>query len=202
MPAARYAVAIAAAFFLQDQLEVAKDDVAHQVFLATLGQSTLVVLTSVAGGRLSDRTGRRKTFVLTTAALYGASLLVVAGPPTVGVFLIGMTLSGLGFGIYLAVDLALVADVLPDPDTVSKDLGCSTSKARCRSSCPRPSLPRYSHLVAAATACCTPRGGWVRDRQWRRHPAGQGRPVTGLGSSWSSSASRTAARRLFTPSLP
>ncbi len=34
-----------------------------------------------------------------------------------------MAIAGLGFGVYLAVDLALVADVLPDPDNAAKDLG-------------------------------------------------------------------------------
>jgi MFS family permease len=33
-----------------------------------------------------------------------------------------MAVGGLGFGLYMAVDLALVADVLPDSDT-AKDLG-------------------------------------------------------------------------------
>ena len=31
--------------------------------------------------------------------------------------------TGLGFGVYMAVDLALVADVLPDTDDTAKDLG-------------------------------------------------------------------------------
>ena len=34
-----------------------------------------------------------------------------------------MAISGLGFGLYIAVDLALVADVLPDRATAAKDLG-------------------------------------------------------------------------------
>ena len=38
-------------------------------------------------------------------------------------YLVGMALSGLGFGLYFAVDLALVADVLPDKENVAKDLG-------------------------------------------------------------------------------
>src|SRR5438128_2036167 len=38
-------------------------------------------------------------------------------------FLVGLAISGLGFGIYAAVDLALVADVLPSKDNVAKDLG-------------------------------------------------------------------------------
>ena len=34
-----------------------------------------------------------------------------------------MAVGGLGFGLYAAVDLALVADVLPNPADVAKDLG-------------------------------------------------------------------------------
>jgi MFS family permease len=34
-----------------------------------------------------------------------------------------MAVSGLGFGMYMAVDLALVADVLPNRDNAAKDLG-------------------------------------------------------------------------------
>ena len=38
-------------------------------------------------------------------------------------YLVGMAIGGLGFGIYVAVDLALVVDVLPDKDNAAKDLG-------------------------------------------------------------------------------
>jgi len=38
-------------------------------------------------------------------------------------FLVGMAIGGLGFGVYTAVDLALVVDVLPDEDNAAKDLG-------------------------------------------------------------------------------
>jgi MFS family permease len=71
---------------------------------------------------LSDRVGRRKIFVLTAAIVYGLALLVVAGATSFNGFLVGMAIGGLGFGMYVAVDLALVADVLPNKDN-AKDLG-------------------------------------------------------------------------------
>ena len=38
-------------------------------------------------------------------------------------FLVGTAISGLGSGMYVAADLALVVDVLPDRDNAAKDLG-------------------------------------------------------------------------------
>lgn len=38
-------------------------------------------------------------------------------------YLVGMAIGGLGFGMYMAVDLALVAGVLPDKDNAAKDVG-------------------------------------------------------------------------------
>jgi MFS family permease len=111
------------AYFLQDHLGIAKHDVPHQIFLGTLVQSVVVVAASLLCGRLSDRTGSRKAFVMSAAVLYGAALCVVASATSVNGFLVGMALSGFGFGTYLAVDLALVVDVLPDPDSAAKDLG-------------------------------------------------------------------------------
>ena len=46
-----------------------------------------------------------------------------------------MAISGLGFGMYAAVDLALVVDVLPDNDNAAKDLGVFNMAGRSPS-CP------------------------------------------------------------------
>ena len=45
--------------------------------------------------------------------MYGLALFVVAIASNFSGFLVGMAISGLGFGVYAAVDLALVVDVLP-----------------------------------------------------------------------------------------
>ena len=55
--------------------------------------------------------------------MYGLALFVIALASDFNGFLVGMAISGLGFGMYMAVDLALVADVLPDKDNAAKDLG-------------------------------------------------------------------------------
>jgi MFS family permease len=111
------------AYYLLAQVGVRKRDVAHTIFLGTLTQSAVLVATALITGKLSDRTGRRKIFVLAAALVYGLALFVVAGAGDVRGYLIGTALGGLGFGMYMAVDLALVVDVLPDPDHAAKDLG-------------------------------------------------------------------------------
>ncbi len=110
-------------FFLLEEVGSAEDDVPRQLFLATLAMSTVVVVASLAGGWASDRTGRRKVFVGAASAVFGLAMFVIATSSSFGGFVVGMAVGGLGFGLYTAVDLALVADVLPDPDSAAKDLG-------------------------------------------------------------------------------
>ncbi len=111
------------AFYLLDKIGSAEADVPRQIFLGTLTQSAVVVAASLIGGRLSDRTGRRKIFVLAASCVYGLGLFTLAIVSNFNGFLVGMAIAGLGFGVYMAVDLALVVDVLPDQDSAAKDLG-------------------------------------------------------------------------------
>jgi MFS family permease len=111
------------AYFLIDEVGVVEGDVAHQIYLGTLVQSLALIITSPLTGRLSDRLRRRKVFVMAAAVIYAAALFVIAGAGGIGGYLFGMALAGLGFGMYMAVDLALVVDVLPDTGSAAKDLG-------------------------------------------------------------------------------
>lgn len=111
------------AYYLLEKIGSAEADVPRQIFLGTLAQSAVVVAASLIGGKLSDRTGRRKLFVLTAAVVYGLAMFVLAIASDFSGFLVGMAIGGLGFGVYVAVDLALVVDVLPDTDNAAKDLG-------------------------------------------------------------------------------
>lgn len=111
------------AFYLLEHVGTAESEVPRQVFIATSVQSVVLVVASLTAGRLSDHTGRRKVFVVVAALTYGAALFVVAASDTFTGFVIGMAISGLGFGTYMAVDLALVTDVLPDPANTARDMG-------------------------------------------------------------------------------
>jgi MFS family permease len=111
------------AYYLLDKIGSAEHDVPRQIFLGTLAQSGVLIAASVIGGHLSDRTGRRKIFILIAATVYGLALFAIAVASNFNGFLIGMAISGLGFGMYGAVDFALVVDVLPDKTNAAKDLG-------------------------------------------------------------------------------
>jgi MFS family permease len=149
------------AYYLLHQLRSAEADVPQQVFLGTLVQSLLVVAASLAGGRFSDRTGRRKVFVVSAAVIYGVALFVVAAASGYNGFLVGMAISGLGFGLYMAVDIALVVDVLPDPSSAAKDLGVLNIAGALPSSVAPAIAPAilalgggsYAVLYAVAGAC-------------------------------------------------
>ena len=111
------------AYYLLEKLGSAEDDVPRQLFLATVAMSSVVVVASLLGGWLSDRTGRRKAFVCAASFVFGLALFLIALASSFNGFVVGMAIGGLGFGLYTAVDLALVADVLPDPASAAKDLG-------------------------------------------------------------------------------
>jgi MFS family permease len=93
--------------------------VANGVLLYTI---TLFIGTAVAGW-LSDKLRRRKIFVAGSTLVFGVGLVILAFADSVTVFYAAEIIMGLAFGIYAAVDTALVIDVLPDPDKPGKDLG-------------------------------------------------------------------------------
>jgi MFS family permease len=111
------------AYYLLRRIGSAEGDVPQQIFLGTTVQAVVIIVASLIGGRLSDRTGRRKIFVMVASIVYGVAMFAIAIASNFNGFLVGMAISGLGFGMYMAVDLALVADVLPDKNNAAKDLG-------------------------------------------------------------------------------
>jgi MFS family permease len=148
-------------YYLLEKLGSAAEDVPRQLFLATLAMSSVVVVASLLGGWLSDRAGRRKVFVASASVVFGLALFVIALATSFNGFVVGMAIGGLGFGFYMAVDLALVADVLPDPNSAGKDLGVMNIAGALPSSVAPAIAPSilalghgsYSALYAVAGVC-------------------------------------------------
>lgn len=111
------------AYYLLNALGSPEHDVPHEIYLGTLAQSVVLVVASPVAGRVSDRIGRRKVFVAVAAVVYAVALVIIATAHGLDGYFLGMAVSGLGFGTYMAVDLALVLDVLPHTGSTAKDLG-------------------------------------------------------------------------------
>ena len=110
-------------FFMQDRLGVPKADAPAAVTTGVLVYTIALVITGWAAGRISDRTGRRKFLVGGSAALFASGTAGLAHASTLTGFYACEVILGLAFGVYVGVDLALVVDVLPNPDDSAKDLG-------------------------------------------------------------------------------
>ena len=113
-------------FFLSDAVHLKETegiDPAFGVLILTGLYAVAVIITSVLGGRLSDRMGKRKPLVIASSVIIALASLILAFAPTWIGALAGAIVLGIGFGAYLAVDFALITQVLPTAMDRGKDLG-------------------------------------------------------------------------------
>jgi MFS family permease len=114
-------------YFLRDRLHYsrlfpghkAEDGLVVLILLYLAG----VVLTAVAGGVVSDRTGRRKLPVMVSGLVMAVAAVMLAVWPSWPAAMAAAAIMGLGYGVYLSVDQALVTQVLPSAAGRAKDLG-------------------------------------------------------------------------------
>ncbi|MFI9781658.1 MFS transporter [Streptomyces sp. NPDC051956] len=128
--ASRFLIVLGSYLFTTFRLLYLQDQFGMSVTRATAVMATGVLVYTIAlmvsaqiAGLLSDRLKRRKVFVFTAAMVFGIGLLLLVEADSVGMFYLAEVVCGLGYGIYMGVDLALVIDVLPRPDDAAKDLG-------------------------------------------------------------------------------
>jgi MFS family permease len=113
-------------YFLRDKVKL----YAHNHIPAATGLLILiviytvcVVLTAIVGGIISDRMGKRKMIVTISGILMGLAALLLTFVENWDASLVAAVLFGMGFGAYLAVDQALITQVLPAAADRAKDLG-------------------------------------------------------------------------------
>ncbi|MBS1699071.1 MAG: MFS transporter [Actinobacteria bacterium] len=99
-----------------------KDPFAVIPLLGILSLAGVLVATAISGP-LSDKVGRRKPFVFGSSLLMAVALVVPWIAPSYGSWMIMTVISGFGFGMFQAVDTALMSQVLPSAKNFAKDLG-------------------------------------------------------------------------------
>ncbi|GGJ37677.1 MFS transporter [Paenarthrobacter histidinolovorans] len=113
-------------YFLADAVRLKEAegiDPEYGVLVVTGLYAVMVIFTSVLGGRLSDRMGKRKPLVIASSAIIAVASLILAFAPTWVGAIAGAMVLGIGFGAYLAVDFALITQVLPKALDRGRDLG-------------------------------------------------------------------------------
>jgi MFS family permease len=132
-------------YFLTDAVKLADPDggLLVMILLYTVG----MIATAMIGGWLSDRLGRRKIFVIWSGVLIAVAATLLGVWPTWPVAMVASVLFGAGYGVYLAVDTALITQVLPTATDRAKDLGViNIASAAPQVLGPAISAPIVTHL--------------------------------------------------------
>ncbi|MGD0863545.1 MAG: MFS transporter [Candidatus Limnocylindrales bacterium] len=82
-----------------------------------------LLVTAIGGGIWSDRVGRRKAFVMIATGIMAAGAVILALFQTWEAAIVAAAVMGAGYGTYLAVDQALITQVLPAAGSRARDLG-------------------------------------------------------------------------------
>jgi MFS family permease len=108
-------------YYLRDRVH--HPDPEQGVLVLTVVNAVMLLATVVVSGVRSDRSGRRKPYVLWSGVLMAGATLMLAGWQTWSSALVAAALLGVGFGVFTSVDFALMTEVLPDAAARGKDLG-------------------------------------------------------------------------------
>jgi len=145
-------------YFLRDAIhysrlfpgQTAADGLLILIVIYTAG----VVLTAIVGGIISDRLGRRKMMVTVAGIVVASAAVLLTFVETWSSAIGAAVLFGVGYGAYLAVDQALITQVLPAARDRAKDLGVINIAIVCPSAigaliaAPLVSLGGYPTLFA------------------------------------------------------
>jgi MFS family permease len=108
-------------FFLKDAVHYPDPDTGLLIMMGLYGVA--LVVGGLTVGRLSDRSGRRKPYVLLATVVMAAAAFVLTLWQTWPAALVASPLLGVGYGAYWAVALAILTQVLPAAQDRAKDLG-------------------------------------------------------------------------------
>ena len=98
--------------FMAQTLHIANADQGLWINLTGGSMALVTMISTIPSARLSDRIGR-KPVIYAACAIGGAGLLVLGLAPSMPVFILGAVALGVATGTFLAVDWALMTDIIP-----------------------------------------------------------------------------------------
>ncbi|MFF7947044.1 MFS transporter [Streptomyces griseorubiginosus] len=132
-------------YYLRDQLH--HHDPEQGVLILTAVDSVALLATVVVGGIWSDRVGRRKPFVRWSGIVMAVATALLAVWQTWPSAIIVAALLGVGLGVFMSVDFALMTDVLPTALDRGKDLGIiNVANSLPQVAAPALAAPIVTHL--------------------------------------------------------
>jgi MFS family permease len=152
-------------YYLSDELAV--PDPQRAVLVITAATVLCAMVAALLAGRWSDAVGRRRVFVVAGGTLMAAGALLLAVVPSWPAAVVAAVAVGLGFGTFLAVDLAVVAQVLPSVADTGRHLGMfSVASTAPQVLAPVVAVPvlavgGYAALYALTAVACAAGGGLV-----------------------------------------
>ncbi|MBT0771475.1 MFS transporter [Kineosporia sp. J2-2] len=132
-------------YFLSDRAGVA--DPGTWVLVLTVCYVTVAGAAAASAGPVSDRLGHRRGIAGAAALVLAAGSVLLAAAGPMAVVVTAVLVLGLGYGLFLAVDVAVVTDALPDPGTRATLLGVANVAS---------SLPQVLAPVLAAPVVTGP----------------------------------------------
>ena len=97
--------------------------VARALTILAIVFGVLAAGSGIVAGRISDRTGRRRPFVLGSAVVICMAMAALATAPSWPFAVAAYAVFAIGAGVHTAVEFAMVIDILPSPDRAARDLG-------------------------------------------------------------------------------
>jgi MFS family permease len=108
-------------YFLSDAAHYPDPETGLLILMALYGVA--LVIGAVVCGITSDRSGKRRPYVVGSAMVMALAAVLLVIWPTWTAALFAAPLLGVGFGVYWAVALAILTQVLPAAADRAKDLG-------------------------------------------------------------------------------
>lgn len=116
-------------FFLLYGIGVPADTAEDKLLVLIVIYTVFVVISSIAVGTISDRSGNRRLWTITSALVQACSGVIILISPEFVTTAIAAAIMGTGYGAYMAVSLAFATDLLLDPDDHARDLSMVNNSA-------------------------------------------------------------------------